>query len=245
MHRSSLHRMRWFVLQYVAPTIINADKQVKVLDVGSCDTAYAYNAVFSDPVFNYVGLDMVPGKNVDLVLPYPYDWSTIPTDEYDVVISGQAFEHIEFFWVTFSEMVRVLKPGGLLCLIVPANYMQHRYPVDCYRFSTDAMVALVRYNCLQLLHASTDCAPSKSPKYQLVRQWTTNELQDTMLVAKKPYAGLPQYPDSSTYQCVALDHALIRGDLVPTKRNFSYSMRKLFYAIFDRIVTFLHTIRYR
>jgi len=32
----------------------------------------------------------------------------------DVVVSGQTFEHMEFFWAGLQRMERVLKPGGLL-----------------------------------------------------------------------------------------------------------------------------------
>ena len=38
-----------------------------------------------------------------------YNWKEIANDHYDVVISGQALEHIEFFWVTLGEIVRVTK----------------------------------------------------------------------------------------------------------------------------------------
>lgn len=77
---------------------------------------------------------MEEGPNVDVVLKNPYDWDAIESDSFDLVISGQAFEHIEFFWKTMEEMTRVLKKDGLLCLIAPNGFGEHRYPVDCYRF---------------------------------------------------------------------------------------------------------------
>lgn len=52
---------------------------------------------------------MEEGPNVDVVLKNPYDWDAIESDSFDLVISGQAFEHIEFFWKTMEEMTRVLK----------------------------------------------------------------------------------------------------------------------------------------
>ena len=90
----------------------------------------------SSDKWEYSGLDVEKGPNVDIVVENPYDWE-IPDSSYDVVISGQAFEHIEFFWLTFLEMARVLKPQGLIILIAPSRGPQHRYPVDCWRFYPD------------------------------------------------------------------------------------------------------------
>jgi hypothetical protein len=39
-------------------------------------------------------------------------------------------------------MARVLKPGGALVVIVPSKGAVHRYPVDCYRFHPDGLIAL-------------------------------------------------------------------------------------------------------
>ena len=48
-----------------------------------------------------------------MVLDDPY---LIPLADasYDLVYSGQTFEHAEFFWKTFAEMCRITKDGGLL-----------------------------------------------------------------------------------------------------------------------------------
>ena len=61
---------------------------------------------------------------------------------YDALISGQAFEHVKFFWLTWMEMVRTLKPGGFIFLIAPSRGPEHRYPVDCWRFYPDSYRAL-------------------------------------------------------------------------------------------------------
>jgi len=56
--------------------------------------------------------------------------------------------HGEFFWLTFAEMMRVLKPDGFLFLIAPSAVPVHLHPVDCYRFYPDAYRALAKYaNC--------------------------------------------------------------------------------------------------
>lgn len=180
MHDSSLNIMRDFVERYADPY---SDHPKRVLDVGSYDVNGSYRHLFSsDKKYCYTGLDMEAGPNVNITLAHAYDWSVLYTDHYDIVISGQAFEHMEFFWLIMAEMARVLRVDGLLCLINPIGFKEHRYPVDCYRFLADGMIALARYVGLEILEAFT-----KHP--------------DSVLIAKKPYVGAAQHPDFKEYIC--------------------------------------------
>jgi SAM-dependent methyltransferase len=106
---------------------------LKIADLGSYDVNGSYRSLFSESAWFYQGLDVSAGPNVDIVLNDPYSWRALSSNSIDVVISGQAFEHIEFFWLTALELSRVLKPGGLCCLIVPSGGHEHRYPVYCWR----------------------------------------------------------------------------------------------------------------
>jgi SAM-dependent methyltransferase len=71
----------------------------------------------------------------------------------DYVISSSCFEHSEFFWLNFLEIMRVLKPSGLFYLNSPSNGDFHRFPVDCWRFYPDSGNAMANwgkrsgYNC--------------------------------------------------------------------------------------------------
>lgn len=170
MHKSSILRMTWFRDTFLAD-------QRMVLDVGSMDINGSYKELFED--FDYYGLDIAEGKNVDIIVKDRCGWD-IKSESFDVVISGQAFEHIECFWLTMSEMVRVLKPEGLICIIAPRGFKEHRHPVDCWRFLTDGMRSLAKINGLQVLHCSTNEAPSEKDY-----DWFSDNSADTILVAKK------------------------------------------------------------
>ena len=63
-----------------------------------------YRAIFESMGSQYTGLDMENGPNVDIVPKDAYIWDEIENDTYDVVISGQALEHIEFFWKTMENI---------------------------------------------------------------------------------------------------------------------------------------------
>lgn len=206
MHVSSMLRMKWFVDNYAS----KKPGKIKVLDVGSYDVNGSYRQLFEEDKYEYVGLDMEAGPNVDIVPKHTYNWKEIETDSFDVVISGQAFEHIEYFWITLSEMTRVLKKNGLLCLIAPRGFEDHRYPVDCYRFLTDGMVALARYVCLDILHAHTNCAPTLESK-----EWYSKYSSDSMLIAQKKYEGKTKYVNLDSYVCIPGDHEKLRTGLFP------------------------------
>jgi SAM-dependent methyltransferase len=198
MHPQSMLRMEWFVKQFLLPE--NGGQTIKILDVGSYDVNGSYRRFFPQPQFDYTGMDMVPGPNVDVVLHNPYDWETLATDSFDVIVSGQTFEHNEFFWVTLAEMARVLKKGGKLCIVAPNQVHEHRYPVDCYRFYTDGMVSLARYIQFKVLHAHVNRAPSIDDL-----AWYTEVHADAMLVAEKPYDGPTQLVDLKRYVCEPAD----------------------------------------
>jgi SAM-dependent methyltransferase len=133
-----------------------------VIDIGSQDVNGSYRSIFESRGWKYIGLDSEPGKNVDMVIKNPYSYP-IKNGTIDLVISGQAFEHIEYFWLSWLEIVRVTKINGLIFLIAPSRGSEHRYPTDCWRFYPDGYRALATWGGLQLLQVSTDWQPHSDP----------------------------------------------------------------------------------
>ncbi|PID40036.1 MAG: hypothetical protein CR984_05300 [Proteobacteria bacterium] len=176
MHLSSLDKMKSFRQRYLAD---REEQPLKIVDLGSVSIGGNYRQFFDVPQWSYTGVDIVEGDNVDLVLSDPYSWIEIPTGSVDVFISGQAFEHIAFFWRTMQEIQRILKPGGLCCIIAPSGGPEHRYPIDCWRFYPDGFRALARYVDFDVLDVYTDWEPDAYADDS--RQWA-----DTVLVARKP-----------------------------------------------------------
>lgn len=145
--------------------------------MGSMDINGSYRDLFDPQKWSYVGLDMQAGKNVDLVPKDPYDWNEIEENSLDLVISGQAMEHIEFPWKTFENIARVLKPGALCCIIAPSAGPEHRHPVDCWRFFPDGMRALCKHAGLLVQNAVIDSSE--------VREDGSNLWKDLTLTAQK------------------------------------------------------------
>jgi SAM-dependent methyltransferase len=124
---------------------LSRKRNLQILDVGSYDVNGTFREIFIG--HNYIGADIIPGLNVDIILDQPYNWQ-FANDSFDVVISGSTIEHMEYPWEWFKEVHRILKPGGFICIIAPAVIHQHRYPIDTYRYYPDGMRALARWGNL-------------------------------------------------------------------------------------------------
>lgn len=172
MHESSYGKMGAFVAHYLAT---HTEESLKIVDIGSRSVLghQTYRELFDYSTWQFQGLDIEAGHNVDIVVEDPYCWRKIDSISFDVAISGQALEHVEFPWKTFAEIFRVLKPGGLFCLIVPSSGEEHRYPVDCWRFYPDSMRALARDAGFSVVEVFTDFG---------LGNW-----QDTFAVFQKPF----------------------------------------------------------
>ena len=163
-------------MQYFKDTYLDTNVELKILDIGSFDKDgnYNYGLILNEEKWTYHGLDLKEGNNIDIIVESPYDWKEIKDESYDLVVTGQAFEHIEFFWLTLEEIKRVLKPGGLLFIIAPSAGPVHKNPYDCYRFNDTAMKAMARYIKFQIIEYGTNFDEVSNPWY------------DSFLVAKKP-----------------------------------------------------------
>ena len=150
MHQSSFDKMKKFRDIYLDPS-----KELKILDIGSSDVNGSYASLFKKPRWTYHGADMIGGKNVDIILTNPYIWENIGDSSYDIVISGQAYEHIEYFWVTTLQINRVLKTGGLCCIVAPSAGHEHRFPTDCWRYYPDGLRAIAKWARMEVLEATT------------------------------------------------------------------------------------------
>jgi len=150
MHTSSLAHMARLV-----ETHLTGVRELDVIDIGSQDVNGSYRPLFEKSGWRYRGVDMTAGRNVDIVMPDPYSLP-LASRSVDLVISGQAFEHIDYFWISFLDMVRVLRPNGKIFLIAPSRGPEHRHPVDCWRFYPDGYRALARFGRIDLVDVSTD-----------------------------------------------------------------------------------------
>jgi SAM-dependent methyltransferase len=178
MHQSALDKMKVFVEKYLSKY---ENEPLSILDIGSQSVASQVNHrfLFDKPKWVYKGLDIESGENVDVVVKDPYDWAEVETDSFDVVISNQAFEHIPYFWVTAFEIGRVLRDGGIACIIAPSSGGEHRYPLDTYRYYPDGFSAICDYIGFKKLEVYRQDVDLQYPD-------GSDPLKDSCLVMQKP-----------------------------------------------------------
>lgn len=139
MHPSAMLNAKYFFDAYVAAL----PEGTRVMELGSQDVNGSIRQVCPDNCI-YTGLDMAEGKGVDIVLKDPYDLP-FESNSVDVFLSSSCYEHSEFFWLSFLEIMRVLKNDGVFYLNTPSDGTVHRYPVDCWRFYPDSAQALAHW----------------------------------------------------------------------------------------------------
>ena len=159
MHQSAFDHMKSNFEKYYEPGTHKV-----VVDIGSRAVSghkLTHRSIVDGFGLSYVGLDVVSGPNVDVVMKKPY---RIPLKKrsVDVVLCGQVFEHVPYFWITFLEMARVLRPRGLILLSAPSRGHRHSPPTDCWRFYPDGMLALGVFARLEVLYAHTDFPPKSA-----------------------------------------------------------------------------------
>ena len=138
-----MHDTAMMYAKHFFSTYLQGETGLKIVEIGSQDVNGSLKSVA--PVNNdYIGVDFVEGKGVDIILSDPY---VLPFEDssIDVILSSSCYEHSEFFWLSFNEALRILKPTGLLYINAPSNGSYHRYPVDCWRFYPDSGVALEKW----------------------------------------------------------------------------------------------------
>jgi SAM-dependent methyltransferase len=179
MHQSSYDKVLDFRRRYLAE---KENGPLRIVDIGSQDVNGSYRPIFDVPAWHYTGADLAPGRNVNVVLHHPYRWSELPSGSTDVLVSGQAFEHVSQPWAAILEVARVLAPGGICCIVVPSSGPEHRYPVDCWRIYPDGLIALAALAELEVL--------------EVVTQWEnlgytdgSDTWHDSMLIARRPFLG--------------------------------------------------------
>lgn len=106
----------------------------KILEVGSLNVNGSVRGNFPD-AGEYIGIDMRPGREVDVVataedLPELYG-----PEHFDLVLCLETLEHCEFWKQALKGTWHVLKTGGKLCLTTPLrNKGRHNYPNDYWRW---------------------------------------------------------------------------------------------------------------
>lgn len=128
----------------------------KLLEIGSWiapgQEAIVCRTTIAPVVGEYVGLDMRAGPGVDVIadakaIPFP-------ANHFDVIISTDCYEHVDWPHKVTHEAFRVLKPGGIFYLTTVFDFEIHGYPSDFWRFTPDCIDMLLKDAGFEVLEIS-------------------------------------------------------------------------------------------
>ncbi|MEM4970743.1 MAG: class I SAM-dependent methyltransferase [Sulfolobales archaeon] len=147
----------------------------RVLEVGS---RYVNGSVrpmiqrFLNPS-EYIGIDIEPGKYVDLILPAEKIVERFGEESFDTIISTEVLEHVHNWRIVISQMKRALKPGGFLYITTRSKgFPFHSYPYDFWRYEPRDMISIFR-------------------DFKIYRLKRDPEAPGVFLIAQKPFKWIP------------------------------------------------------
>jgi SAM-dependent methyltransferase len=88
----------------------------------------------------YVGVDVEPGKFVDVVLPAERLVEHFGPESFDVVIATELLEHVQDWRLAVNNMKAVLRRGGYIYITTRSyGFPFHAYPYDFWRYEIKDM----------------------------------------------------------------------------------------------------------
>ncbi len=91
----------------------------------------------------WIGLDFVPGRGVDIVGDAKI-WLADKTNQFDVVVCCECYEHDPKWWQTNLAARAAIKPGGLYVVTTPGiGFPFHDFGGDYYRFTEMAYCSVI------------------------------------------------------------------------------------------------------
>lgn len=123
----------------------------KILEIGSREVTGKSVARKSFSKASYVGFDIYPGENVDVVGD-AHKLSSYFNEKFDIIYSSACFEHFAMPWVVAEEINKLLKVGGYLFIETHFSFSSHERPWHFFQYSDMGLKVLfspaMGYECI-------------------------------------------------------------------------------------------------
>jgi SAM-dependent methyltransferase len=115
-----------------------------VLDVGALDVNGSLRPfIESLGPARYVGVDIAQGPSVDEVVDASALVSHFGAESFDLVVTTEMVEHVRDWPTVFSNLKRVVRPGGYLLVTTRSiGFQYHGWPFDFWRYEPEDMRAI-------------------------------------------------------------------------------------------------------
>ena len=116
---------------------------LRILEIGSREVTGKSGARKNFSNATYIGFDLYPGNNVDIVGD-AHKLSSYFAGEakFDIIYSSSCFEHFAMPWVVAIEISKLLKVGGIVFVETHFSFASHERPWHFFQFSDMALRAL-------------------------------------------------------------------------------------------------------
>jgi len=114
------------------------------LEVGSKDygSTQDLRALFA-PRGEYIGVDMQDGRGVDVVMDLTEGFEQVDRAlgrrRFGTIFCLSVLEHCREPFRMAENLMRLLKPGGSICISAPFSWKIHPYPNDYWRFTPEGI----------------------------------------------------------------------------------------------------------
>ncbi len=175
---------------------------IKVLEIGPDTFPSTYRSLADEvSVSSWDTLDVCENASLTYQKSPEYQFP-IPSESYDVVLSGQVIEHVRKPWTWVRELARITRPGGLVITIGPVSWPYHEVPVDCWRIYPEGMRALYEDANLLILHSSW--GSFEAPGYRRYIPGKSRESQPRRTQIIYAILGMFGFPVERSYDTVTI-----------------------------------------
>ena len=118
-------------------------KGKRIIEIGSLDVNGSFRPIAKrfEPAC-YVGIDLRPGKGVDVVCKAEEITQWWGKEQFDVAITTNTFEHIEYWKEAISNLKNIVVKGGYIFFEAPSVWPLHEFPHDHWRYSKEDVEAI-------------------------------------------------------------------------------------------------------
>lgn len=156
-------------------------KDKRVLEVGAVDVNGSCRPwILQQLPAAYVGTDMQPGPNVDIVCRGEDLPEAVGSESQDLVVCTEVLEHVEG-WFHFLESIWItIRTGGILLLTTRSpGFPIHNYPSDYWRFTVRNMMEI--FGEQELLTVTAD--PTSDPGVGVIVRKVSSDLSSSVPVS--------------------------------------------------------------
>jgi SAM-dependent methyltransferase len=132
---------------------IGAFADMQIMDIDG-NSRYWYD-------MNYKIMNMEGDVHPNIILADITNCPEVPSESFDYIYTQDTFEHISKPWLAGQEMIRLLKPGGIIYCITLFAWRYHKAPEDYFRYTPFGLCSI--FDGMNHLEANWDVKNRRGP----------------------------------------------------------------------------------